>query len=158
VIGATRSESQPTKKEEAHEMSAEENQAIARTYINEVWNEGKLDRFDEFFSPDVIPHSSPEVTNAETMKQGLAMIRNAFPDIRFTLDDELADDGKVVHRWTISGTHQGELLGIPASGKNVVWSGISIFRLSGGKIVEYWAQSDNMGMMQQLGAVPARGG
>ena len=139
-------------------MSAEGNEAIARTYIDQVWNEGKLDRFDEFVSPDVVPHSSPEVTNAETMKQGLAMIRNAFPDIRFTIDDELAVDGKVVHRWTMSGTHLGDLQGIPATGKDAVWTGISILRLSGGKIIEYWAQSDNMGMMQQLGAVPTPGG
>ena len=139
-------------------MSAEENKAIARTYIDQVWNEGKLDRFDEFVSPDVVPHSSPEVTNAETMKQGLAMIRNAFPDIRYTIDDELAVDGKVVHRWTMSGTHLGDLQGIPATGKDAVWTGISILRLSGGKIIEYWAQSDNMGMMQQLGAVPTPGG
>ena len=139
-------------------MSAEGNKAIARTYIDQVWNEGKLDRFEEFVSPDVVPHSGPKVTDAATMKQALAMIRNAFPDIRLTLDDELAVDGKVVHRWTMSSTHQGEFMGIPATGKNLVWSGISILRLSGGKIVEYWAQSDNMSMMQQLGAVPALGG
>jgi steroid delta-isomerase-like uncharacterized protein len=139
-------------------MSAEGNKAVARTYIDQVWNEGKLDRFEEFVSPDVVPHSGPEVTNSEGMKQFLAMIRNALPDMRLTLDDELAVDGKVVHRWTMSGTHQGEFMGIPATGKNLVWSGISILRLSGGKIIEYWAQSDNMSMMQQLGAVPALGG
>ena len=120
--------------------------------------EGKLERFDEFVSPDVVPHSSPDVTNAETMKQALATIRNAFPDLRFTLDDELAIDGKVIHRWTMSGTHQGELFGIPATGKGAVWTGISILRLSGGKIVEYWVQSDNMSMMMQLGVSPAQGG
>jgi steroid delta-isomerase-like uncharacterized protein len=139
-------------------MSVEGNKVMVRTYIDQVWNDGRLDRFEEFVSPDVVPHSGPAVTNSEGMKQFLATIRTAFPDIRFTLDDELAVDGKVVHRWTISGTHQGEFLGIPASGKNLVWSGITIFRLSGGKIVEYWAQSDNVGMMQQFGIAPAPGG
>lgn len=140
-------------------MSAEDNKAIARRYIEQVWNKGKLDLFDDVISPDVIPHTSnPKVTNAESMKQALTMIRNAFADFRFTLDDELAVDGKVVHRWTISGTHQGELQGIPATGKDLVFSGITILRLSGGKIVEFWTQSDTMGMMQQLGAVPAPGG
>ena len=139
-------------------MSAEENKAIARTYMDQVWNDGKLDRFEEFVSSDIVPHSSPEVTNAESMKNGLAMIRNAFPNLRVTLDDELAIDGKVVHRWTMSGTHLGDLQGIPATGKDAVWTGISILRLSGGKIVEYWAQSDSMSMMQQLGVSPAPGG
>jgi len=92
------------------------------------------------------------------MKQFLAMIRNAFPDTHFAFDDELAVDGKVVHRWTISGTHQGEFLGIPASGKDVAWTGITILRLSEGKIVEYLTQSDSMGMMQQLGVALAPGG
>jgi steroid delta-isomerase-like uncharacterized protein len=136
---------------------SKENKAIVRRYVEQVWNEGRLDPFEEFFAQDVVPHTGPGVTDAKSMKQGLANIRNAFPDINIALSDELAVEDKVVTRYTISGTHQGELLGIPATGKQAVWSGITIFRLTGGKIVEFWTQVDNLGLMQQLGVIPAPG-
>jgi steroid delta-isomerase-like uncharacterized protein len=134
---------------------SEENKAIARRFFEQVWNEGKLDRFEEFIAQDVVPHTGPGVTDAESMKQSLAMIRDALPDINIVLDDELTVEDKVVTRFTISGTHKGDFNGIPATGKQAVWSGITIYRLAGGKIVEFWTQVDNLGMMQQLGVIPA---
>jgi len=134
---------------------SEENKAIVRGFFKQVWNEGRLDRFEEYIAQDVVPHTGPTDTDAESMKQSLAMIRDVLPDIHIALDTELAEEDKVVTRFTISGTHQGELLGIPATGKRAVWSGITIFRLAGGKIVEFWTEVDNMGMMQQLGVIPA---
>ena len=85
------------------------------------------------------------------------MIQNTFPDFHQTVEDDFAEGDKVVHRWTISGTHQGEFLGIPATGKQVANSGMSIFRIAGGKFVELWVESDNMTLMQQLGVLPAPG-
>jgi steroid delta-isomerase-like uncharacterized protein len=134
---------------------SKENKAFVRRYFEQVWNEGRLDRFEEFYAQDVVGHNGAAATDAKSMKEGLAMIRSAIPDINIALDDELAVEDKVVTRFTISGTHQGELFGIPATGKQLVWSGITIFRLSGDKIVEYWLQTDNLSMMQQLGAIPA---
>ncbi len=84
-------------------------------------------------------------------------MRNAFPDIHVALDDELAVGDKAVVRFTISGTQQGEYLGIPATGKKVAFSGITIYRFAGGKIAEFWMQVDSMGMMQQLGVLPVPG-
>jgi steroid delta-isomerase-like uncharacterized protein len=134
---------------------SEENKAIVRGFFERVWNEGKLDRFEEFIAPGVVPHTGPAVTDAESMKQSLTAIRDALPDMHIALDADLAEEDKVVTRFTISGTHKGELLGIPATGKRAVWSGITIYRLAGGKIVEFWTEVDNLGMMQQLGVIPA---
>jgi len=136
---------------------SEENKAIVRGFAEQVWNEGRLDRFEAFILPDVVPHTGPAVTDANSLKQGIATIRNAFPDIHIALDDALAEEDKVVARFTISGTHKGEFNGIPATGKQAVFSGITIYRLAGGKIAEFWTEVDNLGMMQQLGVIPAPG-
>jgi predicted ester cyclase len=82
----------------------------------------------------------------------------AFPDLKVTSEFELADGDKVVMRWTAAGTHNGELMGIPPTGKRVQMTGISISRVAGGKIVEEWNETDQMNLMQQLGVVPAPGG
>ena len=139
-------------------MSAEENKAIVRRYIEQIWNKGRLDLFEEFIAKDVVPHSPTGRSDAETMKGAVTAIRDAFPDLSGTFDNDIAVDDKVVARWTVSGTHQGEFLGVPATGKEVTWSGITIFRLTGAKIVEFWAQSDDLGLMQQLGVVAMPGG
>ena len=83
------------------------------------------------------------------------MFLSAFPDTQMTVEDELADGDKVATRWTATGTHTGELMGIPPTGKQVTVTGMDINRLVGGKIVEHWGEFDQMGMMQQLGVVPA---
>jgi steroid delta-isomerase-like uncharacterized protein len=137
---------------------SEENKAIARRYVEQFWNEGRIDLFEEIVAEDAVSHTTRGDAGAEGWKQGAGMLRNAFPDIRITLDDEMAVDGKVVQRWTISGTNEGELFGMPATGKKAVWPAIAIFRLSGAKIAELWAQGDTLGMLQQLGAVPSPGG
>ena len=139
-------------------MSPEENKSIARGYMEQVWNKGRLDLFDEFISKDAVPHGTPGVTDAESMKLGLVNARKAFPDICITVDDEIAVDDKVTQRWTASGTNRGDFNGMPATGKQAEWSGITIWRLAGGKLVEFWYQADNMGLMQQLGVIPAPGG
>ena len=138
-------------------MSVEVNVAIVRDYNDQVWNKGKLERLEEFVAKDVKGHAARGFTGTETMKERIDMTRKAFPDLQLTGEDAIAVDGKVVVRWTFEGTHQREYLGIAASGKAISFSGISIFRLAGGKIAEFWIESDSLGLMQQLGVVPAPG-
>jgi predicted ester cyclase len=89
------------------------------------------------------------------MKQGLTRAQAAFSDISITVEDQIAEGDKVVSRWTIRGTHKGEYMGIAPTGKQVTITGISIYRIEKGKIVEDWANSDMLGMLQQLGAIPS---
>ena len=102
------------------------------------------------------PGLPPEVQQSRDTYIGyLPMFYGAFPDLRVTVEDMVAEGDEVATRWSFRGTHQGELMGIPATGKQVEASGITIHRVSGGKIVEGWTILDNLGMMRQLGIIPA---
>jgi len=90
----------------------------------------------------------------ESFKHVINMFRTAFPDIHLTIQDEIAEGERVVHRWTMSGTQQGEFMGIPSTGKQATWTGITIVRFADGKILERWANVDILSMLQQLGAIP----
>jgi predicted ester cyclase len=129
-------------------MSAE-NKATFRRLV-EGLNQGNLDVYDEVVAPDFVNHS-------EGWKQLAAMFRAAFPDLHFHIEDEIADGDLLTTRWTAHGTHQGELMGIPATGKEATIGGINIARFAGGKIMERWEEFDMMGMMVQIGVVPAPG-
>lgn len=94
----------------------------------------------------------------EGTKAFTGMYRSAFPDTKMTIDLQIAEGDKVTTRWTAHGTHKGELMGIPATGKQVTITGVGIDRIAGGRIVETWGEFDLMGMMQQLGVVPSPGG
>jgi steroid delta-isomerase-like uncharacterized protein len=83
------------------------------------------------------------------------MILAAFPDIQITIEDEIGEEDKVVIRWKMQGTHQGELMGIPATHKHMSIYGISTDRIANGQVIEHWAEFDMLGMMQQLGVIPA---
>jgi len=137
----------------------EKNKAIARRDFEQVWNKGNLDTVDEIFAADGVGHmpGSPDIHSLEGTKQYVTMYRNAFPDIHFTIEDEIAQGDKVVIRWTCRGTHQGELMGISPTGKQCTVTGITINRFSGGKIQESWNSWDALGMLQQLGVVPPIG-
>ncbi len=133
-------------------MSAEENKALLRRYIEEVWNQGKLDVIDEILAADYILHfPAGDIRGPEGYKQFVIMYRTAFPDIQFTVDDQIAEGDKVVTRFTITGTHKGEFMGIPPTGVQVTVTGIVFDRNAGGKILEGWANNDALGMLQQLG-------
>lgn len=141
-------------------MQPEENKAVIRRFLEEVFSAGNLELVDELFATAYVLHNpsvSGEVRGPEGMKQYVNMYRNAFPDTRFTVEDQIAEGDEVVTRWTFRGTHQGELMGIPPTGKRVTITGIAINRLSGGKIEEQWNNFDQLGVLQQLGAVPAPG-
>jgi steroid delta-isomerase-like uncharacterized protein len=140
-------------------MSNETNKATVRRMIEQVWNERRTDLVDEFFTKDIVVHNAgfPSYSGPEQVKEGLAMVLNAYPDLRITNEDEIAEGGKVVIRWTMRGTHQSELLGIPPTGKQVTTTGTNIYRLANAKIAESWFLADNLGTMQQLGVIPAMG-
>jgi steroid delta-isomerase-like uncharacterized protein len=138
---------------------SEQNKAIARRVFEEVWNKSSLDVIDELYASDVVNHELPPdlPPGVEGTKAYTGMFMSAFPDTQMTVEDQIADGDRVVTRWTGTGTHTGELMGIPATSKRVTVTGIDVHRIAGGKIVEAWGQFDQMGMMQQLGVIPAPG-
>jgi steroid delta-isomerase-like uncharacterized protein len=139
----------------------EQNRQVTRRFIEEVWNKGNLDKLGEFISTN---HTDHPVAGAPDFGQGpqavgqvVSMYRTAYPDTKMAIDDQIAQGDQVATRWTATGTHQGELFGIPATGKHVKVTGIFIDRVVDGKIVESWGEFDALGMMQQLGAIPVPG-
>ena len=140
-------------------MSPEENRSLTRRFYEEVWNKGNLDAVADLLTSDFVDHAAPPgfPQGQEGAKQVFMMYRGAYPDFRLTLEDVIAEGDKVVARWTTQGTHQGELMGIPPTGKRATVTGIDVFRFAGGKIAEHWAQFDMLGMLQQLGVIPAPG-
>jgi steroid delta-isomerase-like uncharacterized protein len=141
-------------------VQPEENKAVVRRFLEEVFSGGNLELVDEIFAPHYALHdpSVPgEVRGPEGMKQYVSMYRGAYPDTRFTVEDQIAEGDEVVTRWTGRGTHRGELMGIPPTGEQVTITGITINRLSGGKIEEQWNNFDQLGVLRQLGVAPAPG-
>ena len=136
---------------------SESNKTLLRRDAEEVWNQGNLDAVDELFATDVILHAAPPGVppGAKGVKQLIAGYRAALPDFHLTIEDLIAEGDRVVNRWSMTGTHNGELMGIPPTGKKVTSTGISIVRIADGKIAEVWGASDQLGLMQQLGAIPS---
>jgi steroid delta-isomerase-like uncharacterized protein len=139
---------------------SEENKAIIRRFFEEFANKGDESVVDQLIGEDIVDHN-PQDPNIppgpEGVKQLFAGRRMAFPDMRVTVEDLVAEGDKVVFRSTITGTHKGEFMGIPPTGKSFSFGNIAIFRIEDGKIVERWGEADVMGMMQQLGVIPAPG-
>jgi steroid delta-isomerase-like uncharacterized protein len=137
-------------------MSVEENKADTRRAIKGFWNQGNMALLDEFWAPNYINHdpTNPEVRDLEGFKQWVIAARTAFPDLNVTIDDLIAEGDKVVTRWTVRGTHKGEFGKIPATGKQVMFTGITISRFVDGKTVESWWNDDDLGLLQQLGVIP----
>ncbi len=138
-------------------MSAEANKALTRRVPEELYNEGNLAVADQVFADDYIEHHRlppgfPQ--GREAVKQFASGLRSAFPDLHYTIEDEIADSDRVVVRLTARGTHRGNwaLLGIPPTGRQATWSEIHIVRVAGERIVEHWATLDQLGLVQQLGS------
>lgn len=117
-----------------------------------AWNEGRLEVIDEIYAPTFVNHFTGETP--ESVKQKIVMVRAAFPDVQITIDDQVAEEDKVMSRWTARGTHQGEFMGTPATYKRMEQTGISIMRVQEGRIVEGWSRADELGLLQQLGLIP----
>jgi steroid delta-isomerase-like uncharacterized protein len=137
-------------------MSTEQNKALAKRWGDEIWGKGNLAVVDELFAPNFVFHyPATEVTpNREGYKKIVTEWRAPLADIEGTTEDTIAEGDKVVVRWTWSGTHKGDYMGIAPTGKRMTLTGICILRIAGGKIVEEWGEMDMLGMMQQLGAFP----
>ena len=140
-------------------MSTEENKALIRRAFEEVWGKGDFAVEKEVVATDVVDHNTPPgwPLGLEGHHQVVVMVRNAFPDLQITLEDVIAEGDKVVDRWTIRATHTGPFMNIPPTRKQVTFTGMDITRIKNGKIVELWHQEDILGMMQQLGVIPAPG-
>ncbi|HTJ75119.1 MAG TPA: ester cyclase [Acidimicrobiales bacterium] len=135
-------------------MTEEEVSTLVNRFTDEAWNGGNLDLIDELFAADYVGHDAPRpdpVQGPEGMKDFLRMYHHAFSDAHITLDDVIVKDDKVVTRWTGRGTHDGDLMGIPPTGKKIEFVGIRIFRVAEGKIAEGWVVWDTFGLMRQLG-------
>src|SRR5260221_11609727 len=143
-------------------MSTEDNKALVRRLIEEVWNQGNLAVFNELYAPDFIFHDPglPHVRTREDDKQWIAGILKAFPDFQITIDDVIAEGDQVAVRLTVRGTNTGDLvtpMPLRATGKQVTVPGITIVRLVEGQAVEVWSQGETLGFLQQLGLIPAPG-
>jgi steroid delta-isomerase-like uncharacterized protein len=139
---------------------SEENKALARRSW-EIVNQHNPDLIDEMYTPDFVWHEpDQDIQGSEEAKQFVSTFLEAFPDLKVSVEDEIAEGDKVVTRWIIRGTHQGELMRIAPTDKQIELKGITIHRIEGDKIVEEWERYDNLGMMQQLGVVgqPGQGG
>jgi steroid delta-isomerase-like uncharacterized protein len=137
---------------------SDENKAVVRRFFAVVINAGDLARASEFVTADYLEHQrlpgAEGRQGIEVAKAFLAMMRRAFPDFQFTIEDLVAEGDRVAARVTASGTHCGEMMGLAPTGKHVRTSGIEVFRLEGGKLAEHWATFDALGMLQQIGMVP----
>ncbi len=135
-------------------MATEQNKALMNRIINEVFNRGNISLVDELLAPGFVEHEElpPGIPpGREAVKQLSTKFRSAFPDLKVTIDDTIAAGDKVVVRCTWRGTHKGEFMGVPPTGKKVSFGVIDIVRIAGGKVLEHWGQMDGMGMMKQLG-------
>ena len=139
-------------------MSAE-NKALARRILEDLVIDLNLDNLEDYFAEDVIVHVP--FLDLPPGLEGLRSLYSSFPgaieDVDLTFEDQIAEGDLVVTRWSSVFTHTGELFGVPATGKRVQQSGIMIYRITDGKVVEQWAEANMLGLMRQLGAVPPPG-
>jgi steroid delta-isomerase-like uncharacterized protein len=136
---------------------SEENKALARRFFR-MLELGDPGMADEIVAADYTNHDAPDPNiGSEGVKAGVTRFKKAFPDAQVQIVFQLAEGDKVVTRYTWSGTHQGEFVGIPATGKQVKWTATITFRIADGKIREAWYNMDAWGLMQQLGVVPTPG-
>ena len=140
-------------------MSIEANKAVVRRTFEEVWNQGNADAVPALYAPDVVWHAphAAEGHGPAFMQRLVARVRAAFADFQLTCEELIAEGDQVVSRYTITGTHRGTWEGIAPTGKEVALKGVSIARLRDGKCVEVWNMPDALGLLQQLGVIPASG-
>jgi len=136
-------------------MSVEENKAVVLRFLKDVWGMGDLSIVDEIVADDHVHHfATRDVRGPEGVKQLVSWLRSFLPDLQITIKDLIGEGDSVVAYFVLSGTDKGGYRGNPPSGNSVTYSGIDIFRVTGGKIVERWGIVDTIRMMQQIGALP----
>ena len=134
-------------------MSTEENKTLAQHSWELLRN---MDILEEVYDTDLVWHEpDQDIQGMEQARQFVSMFLSAFPDLQATVEDAIAEGDKVVTRWTLRGTHQGEIEEFgPPTGKQIEVKGITIHRIEDGKIVEEWERYDNLSLLQQLGLAP----
>lgn len=138
-------------------MSTEQNKAISRRIPLEVFNEGRLDVIDQIVAPDIKEHGElpPGIpAGRDGLRAVASALRKGFPDIKYRIDLEVAEGDFVAGYTTVSGTHKGEVFGMPATGKHAEWAETHIVKIVNGKITEHWGIVDQLGMLRQLGLAP----
>jgi steroid delta-isomerase-like uncharacterized protein len=140
-------------------VSEQQNKSLVTRYFQEVWDQGNLEAVDGLLAADFVRHGPPptegDIAGGSGFKGLVTMYRTAYPDLRVPIEDQFAEGNTVVTRWTARGTHRGDLMGTPPTGKPVAVPGIVIDRIEGGRIAEEWASYDALGMLQQVGVIPA---
>lgn len=136
--------------------TAEQNKKLIRNAVEEIWNKGNFDMLKEMVTDDFVihfPRPGEEIRGPENVKHFYTDLRKAFPDIHFSIVEQVAEDDKIVTHWSAAGTHKGEFKGIAATGKKVKFTAIDIDKVSNGKFVECWTNIDELGLLQQLGVI-----
>ena len=136
-------------------MLTDDNKKISCRLFEEIWNNGDLKIIDEIISEDFLLHiGNIEIKGLTNYTNYIKSYRNAFPDVHFKIEDLIAEEDKVVERYTATGTHKGEFYGIPPTNKKGKISGIDIVRITNGKMTERWGQADLLGLIKQLDIIP----
>ncbi len=134
---------------------SQQNKTLAGRWFEDLFSRGDLDAANEILSADFVDHLTYEDERGlEELRHYVTLYRAAFPDIQDTIVDIVAEGDKVVVRWTSRGTHQGEFMGIAPTGRHVTFTGMRLFRIAENKIAESWVNIDQLGLLEQLGAVP----
>lgn len=135
--------------------ASENGRTIARRFTEDIWDKRQLDVTEEIMASDFVDHDpvSGQKAGRDGYKEMVGLFLAAFPDLRVKNEDVIVEGDKVVLRWTAHGTHNGQLMNIPATGKQVTLKGIDIVRIENGRIVERWGEFDALGMLSQLGVI-----
>jgi steroid delta-isomerase-like uncharacterized protein len=137
-------------------MSIEENKAIALRF-GQVWGKGDIGIVDELGAPGLrvsYPLMPAPTEGVAAFKEVLKMVHTAFPDVEIEIGEPIAEGNRVAVAWTMRGTHKGQMMGLPPTGKTVTWSGITLYRIENGKVVDERGEEDGLALMRQLGAIP----
>ncbi len=142
---------------EGSRQMSEANKIVSRRLVDEAFNQGKFDVIEELVAPTFVNHdpATGDSKGPQGTRELIEGYRSAFPDIKITVEEQIAEGDLVATRWTATGTHKGELMGIAPTGKESTVTGVTIDKIKDGKIVESWNNWDTLGMMQQLGVIPA---
>ena len=145
------------KQTEGRRQMSEANKTIARRLVEEAFNKGNYGVIEELVAPTIVNHdpATGDETGVDGVRQNIDRYRSAFPDVKITIEEQVADGDLVASRWTATGTHKGELMGIAPTGKESTVTGLTLDKIKDGKIVESWTNWDTLGMLQQLGVIPA---
>lgn len=156
-ISALAQDATPAGSETCPETSIDDNAAIVQRYWDEVWNQQNDDSLYELFDAAEVHHwgIGDVTTGPDEFLKRISAFRTAFPDFQIHVDNPIREGDQVVTHYTATGTHEGEWLGVPASGTTVEYTGVNIFRIACGKIAESWGEANHLSLLKQIGGLPS---